>query len=124
MVRERLLIVHFSGLFSDKSVYVAEYRIMQADGRPLPGWMDRVGPGLIAGKWPVNQETFNLRVIAILSDGATITRDVTIQTNTGEIKPLANQCIPTRPSTFFDQLQQRSLTPSVSIERLRSVLGH
>jgi hypothetical protein len=123
VVRDRTLIVQFTGLVSDSSAHVVEYRVMQADGKPLPKWMDRVGKDLVAGKWPVDQDTVDLKVIAILSDGTTITRDVHIQTNTGEIQPLRDRCTLETPKMFSDQLRLRSGDPASDLQLLRSVIG-
>ena len=122
-MREQTLIVQFSGLVSDTAAHVADYRVMQADGKPLPAWLDRVGRDMVAGKWPVDQDTVDLRVTAILSDGESITREVTIQTNTGEIQPREYQCTTERPRSFSDQLNRRPLQSSAEIDRLRSVFG-
>ena len=123
VVRDRTLIVQFTGLVSDTSAHIVEYRVMQADGKPLPVWMERVGKDLVAGKWPVDQDIVDLKVIALLSDGTTITRDVHIQTNTGEIQPLEQQCTREHPRMFSDQLRARPMGPAADMERLRSVIS-
>jgi len=56
---------------------------MQADGRALPGWLNRAGPELLVGERPADSERVELRIIAVLSDGTTIERDVVIQTSSG-----------------------------------------
>jgi Bacterial Ig domain len=123
VVRDRTLIVQFTGLVSDTSAHIVEYRVMQADGKPLPAWMERVGKDLVAGKWPVDQDIVDLKVIALLSDGTTITRDVHIQTNTGEIQPLEQQCTREHPRMFSDQLRARPMGAAADMERLRLVIG-
>ena len=89
LVRERTLIVRMSSTELPGHAHVVEYRVMLADGRALPSWLDRAGPELLIGERPADAEEVQLRVIAVLSDGTVIERDVKIQTMSGEIQPLA-----------------------------------
>ena len=88
LVRERTLIVRMSSTEIPHHAHVVEYRVMLADGRALPSWLDRAGPELLIGERPADAEEIQLRVIAVLSDGTLIERDVRIQTMSGEIQAL------------------------------------
>jgi Cadherin-like domain len=90
MVRERTLIVRMSSRELLAHAHVVEYRVMQADGRALPAWLDRAGPQLLIGERPADAEEIQLRVIAVLSDGTAIEHSIKIQTMSGEIQPLTS----------------------------------
>ena len=88
LVRERILIVHVASDVTDASRGVAEYRMMQANGEPLPGWLERIGAGVLMGERPADLETLELKLTVIYSDGSYETKGVAIETISGEIKPL------------------------------------
>ena len=123
IVREKTLIVKFTGLTHDGSVDVSEYRVMQANGKPLPQWLGRLGKDMVAGRWPANMDAIDLRVTAILADGTTVTRDVRIQTNTGEIKEIEKEKLGERPTFFSDELQNQTISPGQNTERLQQMFG-
>ncbi|MEQ1714160.1 MAG: Ig-like domain-containing protein, partial [Hyphomicrobium sp.] len=56
LVRERTLIVRMTSTELPGHPTVVDYRVMQADGRPLPVWLDRVGPQVLMGERPANSE--------------------------------------------------------------------
>ncbi len=70
---------------------INQLNVTLSDGRPLPAWLDRVGTGLLMGERPADADRIDLRISASMSDGSSITRHVTIDTNTGEIQPLEQQ---------------------------------
>ena len=123
LVREHSLVLHFSGFATDSSVQVLEYRVTLADGKPLPGWLDRAGPNVIFGKWPVSIDTIELNVTAILSDGETISRQIRIQTNSGEIQPLDNQKSGWVPRTFTNDLRMHASSQRDDLQRLAAAFG-
>ena len=122
MVRERTLIVNLSSTAIPDHAHVIEYRVMQADGRPLPGWLDRAGAQVLIGERPVDVEEIKLRVIAILSDGTTIERSVVIQTMSGEIKPLEDKRANVVP-LFTDQLRTEATRGDAEFDNLLKALG-
>ena len=65
---------------------VRSYSITMLDGSELPHG-SAAGPDLAIGKVPANVERIAVRVTAVMSDGRINTRDVVIQTRTGEIQP-------------------------------------
>ena len=105
LVRERTLILRVFSTELAGHAKVVDYRVSMADGRALPSWLDRVGPQVLMGERPVNAEEVKLHVTAILSDGSTIERDVVVQTNSGEIQPLALGKRTEAAPLFSDQIQ-------------------
>jgi hypothetical protein len=118
LVRDQTLLVQISNTFALSGKNVSEYRVMQADGRPLPDWLERVGAGLLAGKRPANSETLNLRVIAVLSDGTSETREVTIRTNSGEIQPLSPGKHTEVPTRFSHHLRSTAMLTGGEVNTL------
>ncbi len=123
IVREKTLIVQFTGVVREGSADVSEYRVMQANGKPLPQWLGRLGKDMVAGRWPANTDAVDLRVTAILTDGTTVTRDVRIQTNSGEIKEIEKDKLGERPRFFSDELQNQTIRPGQNTERLQQLFG-
>ena len=70
---------------------LTRYSVLRADGRPIPDWMSSSGQGLFIGQHPVDVERIDLRIVATFADGSSITRYVSIDTTTGEIKPLKDR---------------------------------
>jgi hypothetical protein len=122
-VRDRTLIVNLSSTQIPDHAHVVEYRVMQADGRPLPGWLDRAGGNVLIGERPVDVEEVKLHVIAVMSDGTTIERDVVIQTNSGEIQPLKETKRSDAMPLFSDQLRQFADAGDNEFERLLLALA-
>jgi VCBS repeat-containing protein len=123
IVRDRTLIVNLSSTRIADHAHVVEYRVMQADGRPLPGWLDRAGANVLIGERPVDVEEIKLHVIAVMSDGSTIERDVVIQTNSGEIQPLKDTKRTDVMPLFSDQLRQFAERDETEFERLLTALA-
>jgi hypothetical protein len=88
LVRERTLVVQISDALSDPARKVLEYRVMQANGEPLPAWLNRLRGGMFVGERPADVEMLKLRVTVIYSDGSTETKYFEIETVSGELKPL------------------------------------
>jgi hypothetical protein len=123
LVRDHYLIVQMSNTFDQIGKRVVDYRVMQADGRPLPAWLDNTGQGTLIGRNPVDIEMIKLRVVAVLDDGSTVVREVEIQTSTGEIQPLAAGRQTMLAPTFRQQLQSiPQLTPDQT-EGLATAIG-
>ena len=104
LVREGTLIVQISNSVFDASKQVAEYRVMQADGKPLPSWLDRAGPDVLIGRRPADLDFVSLRVTVLFTDGTSESKEVRIETMSGEIKPLAllrsGEAAPLFPAQF------------------------
>jgi large repetitive protein len=121
-VRNGNLIVTMSAAEIPGQAKVVDYRVMQADGRPLPAWLDRAGQTL-QGHRPADAETLKLKVIGILSDGTTVERDVVIQTISGEIQPLAGAKRADLAPLFSDQLRTYAEAPDAAFDRLQLALA-
>lgn len=119
LVRDRSLIVQLSVMHSDRAV--VEYRVLQANGRPLPDWLSQGRDGLLIGHVPANIETVSLRINAVFSDGSIETREVVIRTSTGEIRPLLGERAEA-PSLFADQLRASVLLSEEQVEQLARAL--
>ena len=122
LVREKTLIVQISNLIKDSGRRVTEYRFLQADGAPLPGWLDRAGGGLLIGQRPANLDHVDLRVIVIYDDGTSETKDVRIEATTGEIKPLAGRRADL-PAPFLEQFAIARLATDDGVRGLARMLG-
>ena len=123
LVRERTLIVRMTSTELPGHPTVVDYRVMQADGRPLPVWLDRVGSQVLMGERPANSEVVSLRVVAILSDGSTIERNVLIQTTSGEIQPLASGKRSEFGPAFDTQIERHAASFAPSFDQLTEVLA-
>ncbi|MGQ0672289.1 MAG: Ig-like domain-containing protein, partial [Hyphomicrobium sp.] len=121
LVHDRTLIVRLSSTEIPEHAHVVEYRVLQADGRALPDWLDRAGPEVLIGERPADSERVELRVIAVLSDGTTIERQVVIQTNSGEIQPLNPGQRAELLPMFTDQIEAQSR--QADLERLALALA-
>ena len=91
LVRDRTLIVQMSNTSTEGGKRVAEYRVLQANGAPIPGWLDRVGSDLLIGQRPADVDAISLKIIVIYADGSFETKTVRIETMSGEINPMPEQ---------------------------------
>jgi hypothetical protein len=92
LVRDGVLILTFDDRNSGRSgSEVVDYRVTRADGRALPGWLERPAVDQLTGRRPVDAETIDLKVTAIMADGTEASQSVRIQGPTGEIQPLKDR---------------------------------
>ena len=82
---------------------VVDFRITQADGSPLPDWLERPSGDLVQGRRAANAEIVDLTVTAIFADGREITQNMRVQAVTGDIKPLPERRAELRPRLFAEQ---------------------
>lgn len=122
MVRNGTLIVNLSSTAIEGHPHVTEYRVMRADGQPLPDWLNRAGTDVLLGQRPADVAAVELRIVGILSDGTTIERGVTIQTSTGEIKPLNDRGANATP-LFTEQLQAENNASNAQFDQLLKALS-
>ena len=85
--------------------HVVDYRVMQADGRALPDWLERPSQDLLQGHPAINAQDLELNVTAIYSDGTYVTELVRIHTSTGVIEPIRQQHSTALPKLFGEQFQ-------------------
>ena len=105
LMRDRIIFVRVSntlGLSSSGSVEA--YTVLQADGRPLPGWVQSADDGLLLVQAPMSGGEIDLRIIATLADGSTIERGVSLDLTNGSVEELA---IDQTPVPLFDQQIKR-----------------
>jgi hypothetical protein len=120
LVHDRTLIVQMRSTQIPRHAHVVEYRVQRADGRPLPNWLERIGPDVMMGARPADSERIDLKVTAILSDGTAIHQDVVIRTATGEIQPLGNPQLATALPGFSDQLDRAQAAAQAATPAARS----
>ena len=82
---------------------VVDFRITQADGSPLPDWLERPSGDLVQGRRAANAEIVDLTVTAIFADGREITQNMRVQAVTGDIKPLPERRAEWRRPIFAEQ---------------------
>ncbi len=112
LVRDDVLNLQFSNTVTQGQRQIVEYRVTQIDGRPVPGWLERVGGDLMLGERPADVETIELRVEGRFNDGTIVVQEVSIHAVTGEIQPL-RQSGGNAPALFRDQFRASPmLTPS------------
>ena len=87
LVRRGTLMLEIGSAVNGRDGAVSAYRITALDGSPLPDWLRLAGPDLVLGKVPAGVESIAIRVTAEMSDGEVNTRDIVVQTRTGEIQP-------------------------------------
>ncbi|MEO1282364.1 MAG: hypothetical protein AAFV69_11595, partial [Pseudomonadota bacterium] len=84
-----LIFVQISNTLSEtQDADVVEYKVQQASGLPLPRWLQQADNGLLLAETPAEGGTIDLKIIAILDDGTTAQKGVTVQLSSGEIQPL------------------------------------
>ena len=95
---------------------VVDFRITQADGSPLPDWLERPSNDLVQGRRAANAEVVDLTVTAIFADGREITQNMRVQAVTGDIKPLPERRADLRPRLFAEQFD---LSPMLTAQEGR-----
>ncbi|MEW5964335.1 MAG: Ig-like domain-containing protein, partial [Pseudomonadota bacterium] len=103
LVRDRVLIVEISSSLADHERQVVEYRILQANGEPLPAWLERVGASVLIGQRPADLNALALRITVLYSDGSFETKEVEVDAISGEIEALAAKRGASLPVPFTEQ---------------------
>jgi VCBS repeat-containing protein len=117
-VRERTLIVQISTTGGVAERTVQEYRITEANGKPLPAWLDRAGPSLLVGQRPVELDHVDLRVTVVYTDGSFEEKAIRIETISGEIKPISLHRESSLPKPFAEQFVR---TDTMTLEDAESL---
>ncbi len=100
VLRGRTITLEFSSSFNGADQRTTEYRVLQADGRPLPDWLERAGKDIVVGDMPVDLDEIRLKIVAILADGSSTERNIIVDLSTGEIRPAPDQLGWSRPPIF------------------------
>ncbi|MEZ5925844.1 MAG: Ig-like domain-containing protein [Hyphomicrobiaceae bacterium] len=106
LMRDRVIFIEISDTIPPEAeVQVRSLAVRLADGRPLPRWVDVADNGLLLVDAPLDRTTLDLRITALMSDGSSVTRSVTIQLASGEVQELRleQQSIP----LFEEQLRRQ-----------------
>ncbi len=122
LVRQRTLMINAQALGRISGQAITEFRFVQANGKPLPSWLDEASDGFLIGERPVNVERIEIRVIAVLEDGTTIEKDVVIDTVAGDVKPLASSQRTELPAMFSKQFAAATKLNGAEVEALARVL--
>ena len=86
LVRERTVLLNLSSVSSAGAKDIAEFRVLDGDGAPLPAWLKRPDPNVLMGQRPANIENVRLRLHLIYVDGTSEVMDVKIDLISGEAK--------------------------------------
>jgi hypothetical protein len=107
LLRENVLLIEISNTVDhDGEQRIVGYSAVQADGRPLPAWIERPVTGVLLGKVPSDGEDLELKITAHRADGTSVTRAITIQLGTGDVQESEPASRPNVP-LFEDQLRSR-----------------
>jgi VCBS repeat-containing protein len=100
VLRGRTVTLEFNSRFDEGNQHTIEFRVLQADGRPLPDWLRRAGKDIVVGDMPVDLDEIRLKIVAILADGSSAERNIIVDLSTGEIRPAPDQLGWSRPPIF------------------------
>lgn len=120
LVREGTLIIQIRGLgdggFDD-------FRVMQADGRALPSWLDAVSGGLLIGQRPADAETLALRIFARDRDGHEVEQVFEVNAEFGDIEHKSSSEVTHDSAPMFQQqLGSQSMIEPNGVRHLRELL--
>jgi len=104
LVADRIVYIQLTntlGLGGGKEV--TGYRVLEANGRPLPAWVKQADGGLLLAEVPAGAETLDLRISALMADGEVIERSVSVTLKSGEVSQLTSST--ERPPTFSEQIR-------------------
>ncbi len=108
LVYNRLTYVEISNTIDQyEGDRVIGYQVLQSDGKPLPRWVNHAENGQLLIENPIDDRKLDLKITARLESGASISRFVTIQTGTGEVREAAKPDRATAPM-FQEQLRQHA----------------
>ena len=123
IVRRGTLMLQLGTANDRQADLVRSYSISMLDGSELPAWLQQAGPDLAIGKVPVNVERIAVRVTAVMSDGRVNSRDVVIETRTGEIQPVAPERRSEVVPLFSQQLANREALTGEEVQILGRALA-
>ena len=123
LLRKNVLHIQISNTFDEvKKGSVSGYKVMLADGRPLPEWMSVSEKGLLLGEVPADSSPISLKIMALHPDGTVTTRFVTIYTATGEVKPY-ELAMKDHAVQFSQQLQNAENRDVVNLREMDDFLA-
>ena len=118
----RVLGLHLAARAMPADVRIVDYRVLQSDGRPLPGWLGRSARDMLAGAVPPGTHEVSLKVVAILSTGGTVERDIRIDLQTGEVNEARAATPASRPPLFQENFVPPSALPDADLDALGEAL--
>ena len=121
LVRDGILILRFSNS-GNADGKIIDYRVMQANGAPLPNWLERAGDDLLIGRRPADTDQITLKIIVIYVDGTSEEKSVAVSSASGEIRPIAGPRSVEVP-TFADQFPRYEHGLEQGRDGLADVLG-
>jgi len=122
LVRDRTPIVQISNSVCDTTKSVQEYRVSQANGQPLPSWLDRAGESLVIGQRSVNVDHVDLSVTVIYTDGSFEEKAVQIDTMSGDVKLLEPRSEANVGRGFSEQFAVKSPATEKEVTDLAEIL--
>ena len=102
---------------------IESYELHAIGEGELPKWLKEIAPGVFMGERPAHDQELNLTVRAILKDGSTLSRDITIQTPTGEISDYKPGDRADVVPLFNEQLQARHELNGIEVQALAQALA-
>ena len=122
LLRDQALMIQLSNTIGEGNTSISEYRITQADGTPLPDWLNVIGRSALFGKTPADLEHLQLRLDVIYDDGTSDTRSFELQTNSGEIQPLREVSSKSNAKSFAEQFNAKEIPAEAGLEQLSDFL--
>ena len=102
---------------------ISEYRVLQADGRPLPHWVQQASSGLLLAEIPVDARQLDLQIIALLEDGRSVEQKVVIKTPSGEIQSLPSNDQDAAARSLDAQLNSAAMRDAEAIRALKGAIN-
>ncbi len=88
MRRDGILYVQISNTLDLKDDRrIVDYKVQQADGRPMPAWFHQTDTGLLLADVAAENGTVDLRLTAIHADGSSTVKGLTLHLASGEVQP-------------------------------------
>ncbi|WP_306222978.1 tandem-95 repeat protein [Bosea beijingensis] len=124
VLRGRTITLEFTSRFAEADQRATEYRVLLADGRPLPGWLVRAGKDMVVGDMPIDLDEVRLKIVALLVDGGSAERNIIVDLSTSEIRPAPDQQGWTRPPLFQERFGLPAELTQSQIAFLAEALRH
>ena len=121
-MHDRTIGLHLAARAMPADLRIVDYRLLQANGRPLPGWLDRSARDTFFGTIPPDVREVSLKIVAILNDGRTIERDIRIDLETGEASQVRAAAPAGRPPLFQENFVPPPVLPDADLDALGEAL--
>lgn len=103
VVRGQTLIIQLSVVDGPSPDWFPDIRLINADGSPLPAWLNEINPTLFKGTLPLEAEGKQLRLAFERPDGSISETEIAIEGSTGLSHTTGHRATPATPSLFEEQ---------------------